>query len=199
MKEPKPVTKSQIDAILNSYFWPESLQPNVNYCRTQDDCDGDFTQQVAVMFDSQGDAYLQAIGKYGFSGSLRFRMPMQGGGLSPRTRNALLILAIAIDEDNKQYPFNEEARGPGNNDNIGRKRISDMVQEVQLIDELRKEEGSSVEIFHDNPKAETKDFQCAIAAIGRWTQWEITTYYGSTVLKALQIAKALKDEMEKQK
>ena len=50
------------------------------------------------MFTKDGDAWI-GIDVRNF---LRFRMPLCGGGQSPRTRNALLILAEAIRLDNEE-------------------------------------------------------------------------------------------------
>ena len=36
--------------------------------------------------------------------AMRFRMPIVGGGQSPRVRNALMILALAIKLDNEEHP-----------------------------------------------------------------------------------------------
>lgn len=60
-----------------------------------------------VGFSMDGDGWVQVIAKPDpneFSTSLRFRMPLIGGGQSPRVRVALLILAEAIRLDNEEHP-----------------------------------------------------------------------------------------------
>jgi hypothetical protein len=77
-----------IKGVLEDNFWPPSLEVRVAYARTHDDCDGDLSQQLVVGILQDGDVWVQTEGHT----ALRFRMPMIGGGLSHRTRNALLVL-----------------------------------------------------------------------------------------------------------
>jgi hypothetical protein len=85
-----------LDTLLEKLFWPASLRPEVGYARTHDDCEGDPSQTLEVYVTADGDAHLVATAFQ----SLRFRHGL-GGGLSPRTRNALLVLAEAIRRDNE--------------------------------------------------------------------------------------------------
>lgn len=90
--------ENTLEKILNSDFWIKSLKTQKDYFRTHDDCDGDMSQGVSVSIRPDGDVYVSTTHK---EVGCRFRMPFLGGGLSPRVRNALLILAMAIDLDNK--------------------------------------------------------------------------------------------------
>lgn len=96
------VTDKQIRKILDSDFWLPTLDTRTNYSRLHDDHDGTFEGVVSVMFGPDGDAYITTDRHVG--PSLRFRMPLVGGGMSKRTRNALLILAEAIRLDNEDHP-----------------------------------------------------------------------------------------------
>ena len=87
-----------IHAILNEPFWPKDLTED-GYSRVQDDCDGDKSQILVVSFSQDSDVWVRTI----HFGALRFRGPF-GGGMSPRVRNALLILAMAIKKDNEDWP-----------------------------------------------------------------------------------------------
>lgn len=86
-----------LETLLESPFWPSSLSPDVRYARVHDDCEGhrDDAQQLAVLIGRDGDVHVLLPDFR----SLRFREPM-GGGVSPRVRNALLVLAEAIRRDN---------------------------------------------------------------------------------------------------
>ena len=91
-----------IRTILESYFWLPDIKTMERYERLHDDHDGTRLGQIQVMFDPNGDAYVSILGDaHERSPTLRFRMPGSGGGLSPRTRVALLILAEAIRLDEK--------------------------------------------------------------------------------------------------
>ncbi len=90
-----------IQQILTSDFWLHTLSTTKFYTRTHDDCDGDTSQKLCVGFTPDGDGWIQTRSPT----PLRFRMPGQGGGLSPRTRVALLILAEAIRLDNEDRPL----------------------------------------------------------------------------------------------
>jgi hypothetical protein len=54
-----------------------------------------------VYFDKSGDAWVETTKKY--NKALRFR-DFLGGGQSQRVRNALMILALAIELDNEDHP-----------------------------------------------------------------------------------------------
>lgn len=88
---------AQIRQLLEAYFWPANLQPNTRYVRLHDDHDGKFEGHLSVVIGEDGDAWVAADGP----DPLRFRMPSTGGGRSPHTRTALLILAEAIRLDNE--------------------------------------------------------------------------------------------------
>jgi hypothetical protein len=86
-----------MDVLLESPFWPKSLSPDVSYARVQDDSDGQRgdDQQLSVLVGHDSDVYVLLPGMT----ALRFREPL-GGGMSPRVRNALIVLAEAIRRDN---------------------------------------------------------------------------------------------------
>lgn len=93
-----------IRRILEGYFWIHSLSTEEIYERTQDDYsdeehDG---RQIMVQFGQDGDAHITIDGFHSLS--LRFRTPFVGGGRSPRTRNAIILLAYAIMLDNEEFP-----------------------------------------------------------------------------------------------
>jgi hypothetical protein len=90
-----------VKALLESYFWLHTIQPEVPYERLHDDNDGTCDGKIRVTFSPDGDAWV-SIDSQRPRGSLRFRMPMIGGGVSQRTRTALLILAEAIRLDNEK-------------------------------------------------------------------------------------------------
>ena len=82
-------------------YWPQTLDTRHGYTRRQDDTDGrrDHAQNLEVMIGPDGDCWLTAGGGQ----TLRFRT-WAGGGLSVRTRQALLVLAEAIRLDNEDRP-----------------------------------------------------------------------------------------------
>lgn len=94
------VTTKLLKKILNSPFYPPELETNVGYFRTQDDCDGDTHEGICVSIGTDGDVFISA--RHRPMQSCRYRMPMVGGGRSPRTRLALLILALAIKLDDEE-------------------------------------------------------------------------------------------------
>lgn len=75
------------------------LAPRVGHVRIQDDHEGTFKGSICVGIGPDGDAWIQQDDH----DPIRFRN-MLGGGMSPRTYTALIILALAIEEDNKQNP-----------------------------------------------------------------------------------------------
>ena len=101
MDQTKRPIEDRVHEILDEDFWLPGLRPDEFYFRTQDDCDGDQNNGIAVGIDRQGDAWIQA-NKRSFSG-YRYRMPLSGGGSSPRVRRALVILAEAIRLDNEEH------------------------------------------------------------------------------------------------
>lgn len=95
------MNSAKIKKLLESSFWPEMLETNKCYSRLHDDHDGTNTGHINVTIDTMGDVYLSIDPPNPFGyGSLRFRT-WGGGGVSLRTRNALLILAEAIRLDNE--------------------------------------------------------------------------------------------------
>lgn len=100
----KEVTEKQLKKILETPFFPESIKPMIGYFRTHDDCDGDRSQGISVAISNDSDAWISINQRYN---SCRYRTYF-GGGLSPRTRNALLILALAIKLDNEERDISKE-------------------------------------------------------------------------------------------
>lgn len=85
--------------LLDQPFHISTLNVNNQYSRTEDDCDGDKSKTLNIGLSQDGDYWVSmgsGIEEY------RFRMPVLGGGRSPRTRNALMILAEAIRLDNEE-------------------------------------------------------------------------------------------------
>src|SRR5579872_5373430 len=91
-------TKTCLEDLLEELPWPSELDVNGVYGRLQDDHDGTNQGRLFVMFSPDGDSWVSTDAHRG--PALRFRGPL-GGGNSQRTRNALVILALAIklDED----------------------------------------------------------------------------------------------------
>lgn len=91
--------------LLEKPWFPETLVTRTCYERTQDDCDGNpLKGRISVIIDEQGDVWFEAIDIETHSqASLRFRTYM-GGGMSLRTRQALLFLCEAIRLDNEECP-----------------------------------------------------------------------------------------------
>lgn len=98
-------TELAIDRALNTLLehahWPKTLAVKNGYTRRQDDTDGetDHSHDLTVSLSVDGDAWIAT----GYGLPLRFRTDM-GGGMSQRTRNALLVLAEAIRRDNADRP-----------------------------------------------------------------------------------------------
>jgi len=82
-------------------YWLRSLATMTAYTRRQDDTDGarDYKQDLTVTIGPDGDCWLQAGG----GNLLRFRT-WGGGGMSVRTRQALMVLAEAMRLDNEDRP-----------------------------------------------------------------------------------------------
>jgi hypothetical protein len=87
-------------ALLEIPFWPTCLKVNEGYFRSHDDNGGNKEEGITVYFTCDGDAFVKT--DVGPMKTARFRMPIFGGGNSPRVRAALLILALAIKEDNEK-------------------------------------------------------------------------------------------------
>ena len=86
--------------LLEASWWPSELETRVPCFRTQDDCDGDRASGIMVVVTEDGDVSVET-----HKGPCRYCMPMRGGGLSHRTRNALLMLALAIKLDDEEMPI----------------------------------------------------------------------------------------------
>jgi len=92
--------------LLESPFWPNGLEVDKLYTRIHDDCEGRTEEKISVGFSVDGDAWISTYAHH--APMMRFRMPIIGGGNSPRTRNALLLLALAVKLDNEEKPDKEE-------------------------------------------------------------------------------------------
>lgn len=88
-------------------FWPGSLHVQTIHARRQDDTDGETGPEhdLAVYLSQDTDVFVLTNGA-----NLRFR-EIFGGGMSPRTRNAPLVLAEVIRRNNEAQP---QKRGDGN-------------------------------------------------------------------------------------
>ncbi len=93
------MTPEFLKKLLYEQFWLETLDVKCAYSRLHDDHDGTFKGIISVGFDQMGDAWLFVEDQ----SPLRFRT-WEGGGMSLRTRNALVILAEAIRLDNEETP-----------------------------------------------------------------------------------------------
>ncbi|MFA5386379.1 MAG: hypothetical protein WC297_01830 [Candidatus Paceibacterota bacterium] len=82
--------------VLENPFWIPEIETGVAYRRVHDDHDGTEEGMLIVTFSLDGDAWVTIDKHHG--PSLRFRNYF-GGGNSPRTRNALMLLALAIKLD----------------------------------------------------------------------------------------------------
>jgi hypothetical protein len=108
-KKPRALSEADIERItarlpeILATPLPIDLSVRNLYQREHDDHDGRRTEQLTVAIGDDGDAWISARRDSGLS--LRFRMPMIGGGASPRTWNALRILALAIKLDNQHNPI----------------------------------------------------------------------------------------------
>jgi hypothetical protein len=86
--------------VLEHPFWIPGLETDKVYARLHDDHDGTFQGEIRVAISQDADTWVETDGK----SFLRFREPICGGGMSPRVRNALMILAYAIKLDNEKKP-----------------------------------------------------------------------------------------------
>lgn len=99
---PTPLSVSRaMNTLLEGAYWPQTLEANRMYHRRHDDTDGkrDPSQDLQVAIRPDGDVVVAT----GYGEFLRFRT-WAGGGLSLRTRNALLVLAEAIRRDTEERP-----------------------------------------------------------------------------------------------
>ena len=92
---------SKLNSILQGFPWPPELVTGTHYRRLHDDHDGMREGELIVAFSADGDAWIYTDKHQG--PTLRFRSP-SGGGHSPRVRNALIILALAIKLDSDDAP-----------------------------------------------------------------------------------------------
>jgi len=88
--------------VLENPFWIPELETMKNYQRLHDDHDGTFDGKIIVTIDPMGDIHIGTDR----TRWLRFRNS-DGGGLSLKVRNALMILALAIKLDNEKFPIEE--------------------------------------------------------------------------------------------
>jgi len=98
--------------VLDNPFWIRELHADTMYARLHDDHDGTYEGALNVHFDRMGDAYVHIEGPPGKPQALcnlRFRTH-GGGGMSPRTRNALMMLAEAIRLDNEENPAGDPSK-----------------------------------------------------------------------------------------
>ena len=98
-----------VKILLESNFWLRDVSTGTRYVRFDDDTR---RGNISVTFSQDADAWVDvwAIQDPEDPFSHRFRMPLFGGGQSPRVRTALLILALAIKLDNKEHPQNRPPR-----------------------------------------------------------------------------------------
>jgi hypothetical protein len=92
---------SVLHKILEGFPWPSELRTMTPYRRLHDDHDGTREGELIVQFTPDGDAWVYIDKLQG--ASLRFRFS-SGGGNSPRVRNALVLLALAIKLDSEDRP-----------------------------------------------------------------------------------------------
>jgi hypothetical protein len=92
----------KVREILNSSFWINEVKTNTMYSRLHDDHLETDEGRLGVICDCSGDICVGI--DFRRNKSLKFRN-IQGGGKSPRTRIALMILAEAIRLDNEELPY----------------------------------------------------------------------------------------------
>lgn len=102
-----PTEVAQI--LLESHFWLQGLESNTHYKRFDDETYQGF---VSVMISEDGDGWVEVWSRVDEEDpfSHRFRMPLHGGGQSPRMRTAVTIMALAIKLDNEERPQNRPPR-----------------------------------------------------------------------------------------
>lgn len=95
-KSKKENIEKLVSRILEESFWLADLQTDTTYERQCDDTN----DKILLRFDRDGDAWMRTTNLS--NEPLMFRMNFIGGGKSLRTRNALLILALAMKMDNEE-------------------------------------------------------------------------------------------------
>ena len=105
--------------VLETPFWFPTLETDTDYARLHDDHDGTCEGSLHVHIDRMGDVFVHIQSRTRESGGfspefrmtdhLRFRIH-GGGGMSQRTRSALMILAEAIRLDNEEVPTGDPAK-----------------------------------------------------------------------------------------
>ncbi len=98
MPTPREQQAENIIDLLENLIWPPEIEQDIWYCIQHDDTDGSDTGILKVRFAGKGDAFLSTDTHQGLP--LRFRTE-SGGSHCPRIRNALMILALAIELENK--------------------------------------------------------------------------------------------------
>lgn len=93
--------ESHVKCLLDNLPWLSSLKPEIDYEREHDDTDGSIGENLSIVFGCNGDVAIRAT-KENLT-ALRFRT-FNGGGHSLRVINALMILALAIQLDNEEFP-----------------------------------------------------------------------------------------------
>lgn len=83
--------------VLENPWWEPTLKVMTRYSRLHDDCMGEPQGNIIVTMGPDADAWVTIDTRE----TLRFRTPA-GGGKSFRTRNALMILALAMKLDEEQ-------------------------------------------------------------------------------------------------
>lgn len=101
-----------MDALLEQPFWPRDVKTGVPYSRVSDDTDGG-DPRIIVAFGPDGDAWVEVtsirsedLENFQSAFMHRFRTGF-GGGSSPRVRTAFMILARAIQLDQRDNPDRE--------------------------------------------------------------------------------------------
>jgi hypothetical protein len=87
---------------------PPEIEPGILYGRFHDDHDGTYEGSIGVSFSRDGDAHV-FVSRSKSGTPLRFRTIL-GGGASPRTRNALVLLALAMKLDADEEKAAKEKR-----------------------------------------------------------------------------------------
>ena len=98
-------------AVIETPFWPKTLEEREQYQRLGDDTKG----YIEVIFTPDNDGHISVLSVLDpdeLTEYHRFRTYF-GGGQSLRVRNALLVLAQAIVEDNKERPQHNRKKNEG--------------------------------------------------------------------------------------
>lgn len=106
----RAAVSNAMDTLLESMYWPATLAVGQCHTRIHDDNDGraDAEHALSIILAADGDVHVIA----GAGQPLRFRCAL-GGGMSPRVRAALLVLAEAVRRDNEAI-VQAGSRTPGN-------------------------------------------------------------------------------------